>query len=288
VILGAVVAVTEAPGQASRTRPRPGAPRAPQLPRSSDHDGDARRRAQSLALWFFRVLPITPFVLMGPQLIAALQGRPGAVGNISASTADVFGTSSFLIFAIMLTITPVHTLTGWTWHIPLRRYYGVAMFLTATADLILAATTTGDTFSGGVLGRIGGRTFLVAGTLAVVLLVPLALTSFRRSHEWLGSYWRRLHRLVFVIWAVILIHLLFLFGFRGTFLDALVLSIPLAVLRLPPVRRWWSAARRSHQHEVPRVVLLMIMCGMFAAGFVPLVRELAFKGAAAFMQHPVS
>jgi sulfoxide reductase heme-binding subunit YedZ len=223
---------------------------------------------------------------MGPELVAALLGRPGAVANISTSTADVFGTSSLLIFALMLTVTPVHTLTGWTWHIPLRRYYGVAMFLTATADLLLAATTTGDTFSGGVLGRVGGHTFLVAGTLAVLLLFPLALTSFRRSHHWLGAYWRRLHRLVFVIWAIILIHLLFLFGFRGIFLDALALSAPLVALRLPSVRRWWSVSRRSHQHQVLRGVLVLLMCAVFAAGFVPLVRELAVKGHAAFVQHP--
>jgi len=245
-----------------------------------------RIRAATLALWFFRALLITPFVLMGPEIISALMGRPNAVANISTSTADVFGTSSLLIFVMMLTVTPIHTLTGWTWHIPLRRTYGVAMFLTATADLILAATTTGDTFSGGVLGRIGGHTFLVAGTLAVLLLVPLALTSFRRSHRWLGGYWKRLHRLVFVIWAIILIHLLFLFGFRGIFLDALALSVPLALLRVPPVRRWWSSARRNHQHRILRSALALVLVGTFVTGFVPLIRELAIKGQAAFVQHP--
>lgn len=225
---------------------------------------------------------------MGPELISALLGRPHAAANISTSTADVLGTSSFLIFALMLTVTPIHTVSGCTWHIPLRRTFGVAMFFTATLDLLLAATTTGDTFSGGVLGRVGGHTFLVAGTLAVLLLFPLAITSFRRSHRWLGAYWKRLHRLVFVIWAIILVHLLFLFGFHRFFLDAFALSVPLAVLRLPPVRRWWSSARRQRRHRVLRGALVVLLVGIFAVGFVPLVQELAFKGQAAFLQQPVN
>jgi methionine sulfoxide reductase heme-binding subunit len=245
-----------------------------------------RTRAATLTLWFFRALLLTPFVLMAPEIISALMGRPNAVANISTSTADVFGTSSLLIFVLMLTVTPIHTVTGWTWHIPLRRTYGVALFFTATADLILAATTTGDTFSGGVLGRIGGHSFLVAGTLAVLLLVPLAMTSFRRSHRWLGAYWKRLHRLVFVIWAIILIHLLLLFGFGGIFLDALALSVPLALPRVPPVRRWWSSARRNRQHRILRSALALVLIGTFITGFVPVVRELSVKGQAAFVQHP--
>src|SRR5260370_19711749 len=112
-------------------------------PRAQTPNAASPRRVQA-ALWFFRALLVTPFVLMGPEVVSALMGRPNAVANISTSTADVFGTSSFLIFAMMLTVTPIHTVTGWTWHIPLRRTYGVAMCLSPTADLILAATTTDD------------------------------------------------------------------------------------------------------------------------------------------------
>jgi methionine sulfoxide reductase heme-binding subunit len=283
-----VVSVTERTGQSPRGVGQEPARPIPRSPQGQTPDTAVSHRfpAATLALWFFRALLITPFVLMGPELISALMGRPNAVANISTSTADVFGTSSLLIFVMMLTVTPIHTVTGWTWHIPLRRTYGVAMFFTATLDLILAATTTGDTFSGGVLGRIGGHTFLVAGTLAVLLLFPLAITSFRRSHRWLGAYWKRLHRLVFVIWVIILIHLLFLFGFRGFFLDALALSVPLALLRVPPVRRWWSSARRNRQHRILRGALVLVLVGIFAIGFVPLVRELAIKGQAAFVQQP--
>src|SRR5207237_40745 len=101
---------------------------------------------------------------MGPEIVSAILGRPGAVANISASVADVLGTSTFLIFLTMLAVTPIHTITGWRWHVILRRDYGIAMFATAATDITLAAITTGDTFPGTVLTRIGGHTFLFAGT----------------------------------------------------------------------------------------------------------------------------
>jgi sulfoxide reductase heme-binding subunit YedZ len=251
----------------------------------------ARSRTSPLPLlgvWFFRGLLVIPFVLMAPEIIALILGRPDSVANVSASTADVLGTSSFLLFVMMLTVTPVHTLTGWRWHLILRRDYGVAMFFTAGTDLTLAALTTGDTFPGGPLGRIAGHTFLVFGTLSVFLLIPLALTANRRAMHWLGGHWRSVQRLTYVLWLTILIHLAFLFGLSSIFLDALAVSAPLALMRLPAVRRWWHAARRARTHRLLRVGAAVLLIGLFSVGYTQLVAELATKGGAAFVQRPPS
>src|ERR1700676_4601757 len=201
-----------------------------------------------LGVWCFRGLAAIPFVFMAPEIISLILGRHGSVAHVSASTADVLGTSSFLLFVMMLAVTPVHTMTGWRRHIVLRRDYGVAMFFTAATDLTLAALTTGDTFSGGPLGRIAGHTFLVFGTLSVFLLIPLTLTANRRAMRWLGGHWRSVQRLTYVLWLAILVHLAFLFGLSSFFLDALAMSAPLAVMRVPTVRRWWHKARKANAH----------------------------------------
>src|SRR2546430_11731013 len=65
-----------------------------------------------------------------------------------------------LFRSMMLAVTPIHTVTGWRWHVILRRDYGIAMFFAAATDITLAATTTGDTFPGPALTRVGGHTFL--------------------------------------------------------------------------------------------------------------------------------
>ena len=251
----------------------------------------ARSRARLLPLlgiWFFRGLLVIPFMLMGPEIVALILGRPESVAHVSASTADVLGTSSFLIFVMMLTVTPVHTMTGWRWHLILRRDYGIAMFFTAGTDLTLAALTTGDTFSGGPLGRIAGHSFLVFGTLSVFLLIPLTLTANRRAMHWLGGHWKSVQRLTYVLWATILIHLAFLFGLSSIFLDAVAVSVPLVLLRLPAVRRWWHRARKHGAHRLLRVGAAVLLIGLFSVGYVQLAAELGTKGSAAFVQRPPS
>ena len=138
---------------------------------------DPRRRWTTVAVWSLRALILVPFVLMTPELVAAATHQPNAVANLSTSTADVLGTSTFLAFVLMLTVTPVQIVTGWHWHVTLRRDFGIGMFLIAAVDLVLAALTTDDTFHGGFFDRIGGHTFLFVGTLSTLLLVPLALTA---------------------------------------------------------------------------------------------------------------
>jgi len=224
---------------------------------------------------------------MGPEIIAALARRPDAVAHISASTADVLGTSTFVIFIAMLAVTPVQTMTGWRWHVVLRRDYGIAMFAVAATDLTLAASTTGDTFPGGFFSRVGGHTFLVAGTLSVLLLVPLVLTANRAAQRWLGGHWKWVQRITYVVWAAVLIHLYLLFDLTSFFLDALLVSVPLVLLRLPTVRRWWTASRRRRKLRVARALAAVLLVGTFAIGYVPFVHELADKGSAAFLQDPI-
>jgi len=241
-----------------------------------------------LGVLFSRGLLVIPFVLMAPEIVSLILGHPHAVANVSASTADVLGTSSFLLFVMMLCVTPVHTMTGWRWHVILRRDYGVAMFFTAGTDLTLAALTTGDTFPGGPLGRIAGHTFLVFGTVSVFLLIPLTLTANRRAMRWLGGHWKSVQRLTYVLWVTILIHLAFLFGLSSIFLDALAVSAPLALMRVPAVRRWWRSARNARARRLWRAGAALVLIGLFSVGYSQLVSELALKGSAAFVQRPPS
>lgn len=265
--------------------PAPAPRRAVEIERDGD-GGSASFRGRKVLLWLLRLPLATPFVFMGPEFVAVALGRPGAVGNISGSAADVLGTSSLLLFFTMLTVTPLHTVTGWRWHRPLRRDYGIAMFVVAATDFVCAATTTGDTFKGGLVTRIAGHTFLLAGTLSTFLLIPLALTASRRAQRWLGPNWKWLHRLVYVIWATILIHLAFLFAFRTLFIDALLVSLPLALLRLPAVRDRWTAARRARSRRALRWTAGLALLALYGTGYGLLVRELVHVGLNAFGQHP--
>jgi methionine sulfoxide reductase heme-binding subunit len=251
-------------------------------PASEATEGAPSRRHQvaTAALWALRSLVLVPIAMMGPELVAAISGKPHAMANVSASANDVLGTAGWILFVLTLSITPVRTITGFKWHEPLRRDFGVAMAAVILLDLVLA--TMNQNFTGGFVSRTTGHSFLAAGTLAALLLVPLAMTAHRRAQRWLGRWWKWLHRLVYVVWGTVLLHLLLLFGLRAFFLDALVVSLPLAVLRIPPVARWWSASRRAGTHRILRATLAILALAVFAFGLQFFVRELAFKGHLAF------
>ena len=54
---------------------------------------------------------------MGPEILSAMLGRPGAVADLRTSDADVMGNVALLAFMMMMAVTPVHTMTGWKWHV---------------------------------------------------------------------------------------------------------------------------------------------------------------------------
>ena len=91
------------------------------------------------------------------------------------------------------------------------------------------------------------------------------------------------HPGLFFVWATILLHLFLLFGLTTIFLYAVEVSAPLVILRVPLVRRWWDAARRAGRHRVLRGAAALVLVAVFAAGYVPLARELAEKGGATFI-----
>ena len=93
--------------------------------------------------------------------------------------------------------------------------------------------------------------FMVPAWISLNAL-PVLATANTPSQRKLGKYWKKLQRMTYVIWFFAVMHLLLLDGFRPfgaadgdgipvfhqRFYWAVAISLPLIVLRLPPVRRW--------------------------------------------------
>jgi sulfoxide reductase heme-binding subunit YedZ len=250
----------------------------------------ARRRAARgqvhPAVCLFRLLLPLPFLAMAPEIVAGLQGRPDAMEHLTASGADVLGNGAFIFFTMMLLVTPVITMTGWRWHVPLRRDFGLAMFAVAMLDLVLSAVATSSRFPGGFMTRVTGHSFLAVGTLATLLCIPLALTANTSAQRALGRYWKPLHRTTYVVWAAIVVHLLLLFGFHDAALHVLEVSAPLLALRLPPIKRWLTATRRAGTRRSARVAVGSVAALVLLVGMVPIVHDFIASGHGAFIQQP--
>jgi sulfoxide reductase heme-binding subunit YedZ len=115
---------------------------------------------------------------------------------ITRSTGD--WTLRFLL--ITLAVTPVRKLTGWHWLAGYRRMFGLFAFFYALVHLSSYVSFDHVFDVTEILKDIVKRPFITVGFTALVLLVPLAITSTNRMVQRLGAKrWLALHRLVYVI-----------------------------------------------------------------------------------------
>jgi methionine sulfoxide reductase heme-binding subunit len=131
-----------------------------------------------------------------------------------------------MIFAMML--SPLVALLGpkpWlSWLVARRRYFGVAAFGYAMLHLmfyIIDMETLADMLA--EIGALG----IWTGWLAMLLFVPLALTSNNAAMRTLKAGWKKLQRLVYPTAILVLIHWIFVHNNLG---PALLHFIPLALL----------------------------------------------------------
>jgi DMSO/TMAO reductase YedYZ heme-binding membrane subunit len=249
-------------------------------------------RKRSLALFFLRLPVFVPIIFMIRPWIAL-----NPHGTLTTTEADVLGSGGVFCFYIALSITPLITLTGAQWIAPLRRWYGIWFAVIGIADSTTASITTD--FNGGVFGRLAGHTFLLAGFLIILLASPLLATANTPAQRKLGKWWKRLQRMTYVIWGFVVLHLLLLDGFKPfgdvdgdgdpifhqRFYQAVAISIPLIILRLPPVRRWIIEQRAQG-----RQWLVWLAVAPFAVFYVTamafIVNEEIFTGTMAITLHP--
>jgi sulfoxide reductase heme-binding subunit YedZ len=199
------------------------------------------------AVLVIRAAPLIAVVLLYPLAQAVLIDRPGALEAFHDGSADILGTTALFTLFGSFAVTPLRTLTGWRWHLILARDLGVWTAALALTDVVISMSMAEN----GWLAGVAGNGVVAAGTLAALLLVPLALTSNRPAMRKLGRNWKRLHRLVYAVIAAVALHLYFLEGVRGLVEIALLFG-PLIVLRLGPVRRRLTRRRERTVRPQPK------------------------------------
>lgn len=111
-----------------------------------------------------------------------------------------------------LAITPLRRITGWNWLARHRRTLGLFAFAYVSLHLLTWALLDVQigisdlTRWADVKKDILERPFITIGMTAFVLMIPLALTSTKQMIARLGKRWRTLHRLVYVIPVLGVIH----------------------------------------------------------------------------------
>jgi sulfoxide reductase heme-binding subunit YedZ len=109
------------------------------------------------------------------------------------------GITALNLLLVTLAITPLRRLTGWNDLVRLRRMLGLFAFFYVLAHFTVYAWLDQELDLARVGADIVKRPYITIGMLALLLLVPLAVTSTNRMMRRLGRRWTQLHRLVYVI-----------------------------------------------------------------------------------------
>lgn len=147
---------------------------------------------------------LVPFVWLG---IRAVLGRLGA--NPIAAALNELGLLALIFLWACLACTPLKIVFGWNWPIRLRKTLGLLAFFTALAHFAVYLVIDQQLRLAKVAEDLAKRPFIAVGFLALLLLLPLALTSTKKALQRLGfKAWKRLHRLVYVVGALAALHYL--------------------------------------------------------------------------------
>ena len=163
---------------------------------------------------------------------SALGPDPGKV------LVDRLGLGTLILLLVTLGMTPMQKLSGWAGWIAVRRQLGLWCFAYVVLHLAsYCVFVLGLDWS--QLGiELRKRPYIIVGALGFLSLLVLAVTSNRYSQRRLGNRWKKLHRLVYVILGLGLLHMLWIV--RADLKEwAIYASIGalLLILRIPPVMR---------------------------------------------------
>jgi sulfoxide reductase heme-binding subunit YedZ len=152
-------------------------------------------------------------------------------------------TLRFLI--VTLSITPLRRVTGWNWLVRYRRMFGLFAF--AYAVLHLSMYIGVDMFFdfGDIVHDVVKHPYITIGMAAFILLIPLAVTSTNAMVRRLGgARWRSLHRLVYVVAVLGVIH--FWWAVKKDITEPLIYACVFGGLLVARLI-WMAGGRRARQ-----------------------------------------
>lgn len=135
----------------------------------------------------------------------ALLGRLGA--NPIATVLNQLGLLALLLLFASLCCTPLKIVFGWNWPIRIRRALGLYGASVALLHFLTYAVLDQLLNLRAIFSDVARRPFIFVGFFALVLLAPVAFTSTKGAVQRMGfKRWKLLHRLVYVIALLGVIH----------------------------------------------------------------------------------
>lgn len=130
--------------------------------------------------------------------------------NLGANPIEILrrNTGEWTLNSLLLTllVSPLRRIIKWTQLIKIRRMLGLYTFFYACLHLVSYVWLDQFFDMTEIIYDIVERPFITVGLIAFIALIPLAFTSSNRMIRKLGKNWLRLHKLVYPIAIISIIH----------------------------------------------------------------------------------
>lgn len=147
---------------------------------------------------------------LAPLLLLVARGFGLAGSSLGANPVEevlhTLGKTALNLMLITLAVTPTRIVTGLNWLLRLRRLLGLFCFFYALLHLAAYAVLDQRLDLGLLLVDVTQRPYITVGFLAILLMLPLAVTSTSRMQRRLGRQWVRLHRLIYPAAVLAVLH----------------------------------------------------------------------------------
>ncbi len=156
-------------------------------------------------------LSLLPVIWCLYQIAALQQGQPHDLGaDPGKAIVDFIGQWTLRFLILTLAITPVRKIFGLVILARARRRLGLFTFFYASLHLVSYLVFLLELRFTDLVTDVVKRPYITIGFCAFLLLVPLAVTSNQWMIRKLGQRWKALHKLVYLIAILAIVHLVWL------------------------------------------------------------------------------
>ncbi|MBS3785321.1 MAG: sulfoxide reductase heme-binding subunit YedZ [Gammaproteobacteria bacterium] len=173
---------------------------------------------------------------------AALLSERLLTGGLGANPVEALlhGTGSWglRLLLVTLAITPLRHITGANWLVRLRRQIGLWAFAYAAAHFLIFIVFEHRAVLSSIVEDIIARPYILIGTSAFLLLMPLAITSTKGWIRRLGKRWQRLHWLIYPAAVLGVVHFFMLIRANRWTEPLIYAAVLVLLLGFRVLRRW--------------------------------------------------
>jgi len=179
------------------------------------------------------LLSLLPAIFTGFLLI---QGSLSA--NPIQTLTVITGRTAIYLLIFSLFCTPLKNIFKMSVFIRIRKTAGLYAFYYSLAHFLVFSVLDYELNLSWILPELTQKPFLQIGLAALTLLLPLALSSLQTIKKLLGVWWKRIHNFVYLITALIIVHIIL--ASKGDIIDPVILGglfLFALLLRINPLKK---------------------------------------------------